>query len=413
VIAGLLAAGQAAAASLVVVLVPVVLTWATASYSQAPWGQAVQTAAVIWLLAHHTAIAFDGGQVGLMPIGGTLIPLLACWFAGVRLSRTLDPNAAAIRAGVGRKRPALPPLRAMLSLILGYAALVTTVSGFAVANGVRPVVAQAFLGGLVICGVGATTGAAAWLAGGVLPGLRRIVVRLRLPDPVRRCLRPLALALTVHGIGAVVILGTALVLGWHRILTLQHDVGPGVLGGLVLAVAQVTVVPNLLVWAGAFAAGPGFAVGTGTAVTPGQVQLGPLPTVPVLGALPTPGDLPVWAWAVLALPVLGGLLAGYWIVENGISEVRTTLQDAATTALLAGGVWAVLGWLSGGPAGPGRLAQLGPSPWRLGLAVAAEVGAGALLSVGAGLATHFLAAPEASPPTTDGTLLPKVIELPD
>jgi hypothetical protein len=61
------------------------------------------------------------------------------------------------------------------------------------------------------------------------------------------------------------------------------------------------------------------------------------------------------------------------------------LLDAGLTALLAGISWAVLGWLSAGPAGPGRLAHVGPSAWQLGSAVVVEVGLGACLAVGLGL----------------------------
>jgi hypothetical protein len=39
----------------------------------------------------------------------------------------------------------------------------------------------------------------------------------------------------------------------------------------------------------------------------------------------------------------------------------------------------VLAWLSGGPAGPGRLADIGPVPWLTGLVFAAEVAAGTAL----------------------------------
>ena len=57
-----MAAVQAATASLVVILLPVVLAWATASYSRAPWGQAVQVGVSAWLLAHHTGIVIPGGM---------------------------------------------------------------------------------------------------------------------------------------------------------------------------------------------------------------------------------------------------------------------------------------------------------------------------------------------------------------
>ena len=34
----------------------------------------------------------------------------------------------------------------------------------------------------------------------------------------------------------------------------------------------------------------------------------------------------------------------------------------------------ILAWLSAGPLGPGRMAHLGPSAWRVGIAVMLEVG---------------------------------------
>jgi hypothetical protein len=72
------------------------------------------------------------------------------------------------------------------------------------------------------------------------------------------------------------------------------------------------------------------------------------------------------------------------------------LRQAALVALLTGLVWTGLSWLSGGPAGPGRLAQIGPSGWQVGLAVTVEVGAGALLAAGAGLIARYISAREDS-----------------
>src|SRR3954447_13532211 len=153
-VAGALAAVQAATASLVVFLVPVVLAWATASYSRAPWSQALQVGVAAWLLAHHSGIVIPGGHVGLTPLGMTLIPLISCWFAGVRLARNLDPNAEAIRSGIGRRRPAPPAPRALIALVLPYAGLVTVASAVTTTAGVRPLVPQAFIGATVICTIG-------------------------------------------------------------------------------------------------------------------------------------------------------------------------------------------------------------------------------------------------------------------
>jgi hypothetical protein len=417
-----LVAVQAATASLVVILVPVVLAWATASYSRAPWGQALQVGVAAWLLAHHAGIVIPGGHVGLTPLGLTLIPLISCWFAGVRLSRNLDPNAEAIRSGIGRRRPARPAPRALMALVLSYAGLVTLASALATTAAIRPLVPQAFFGATVICTVGAFSGSAAWVAGGFRRGVRQAIGRLRLAKPLRRCLRPVAIALAVQLGGAALLLIAAFVTGWDRVLLLHHALAPGLAGGLVLILAQLTLVPNLLIWGAAWTAGPGFAVGSGTSVLPGHTELGALPAIPVLGALPVPGDGPAWAWAVIALPVLAGALAGRQLLRaapdvlvgpqppgtglfggspNAEDTVRSLLIETGLTTLLVGCGWTILGWLSGGPAGPGRLAELGPSPWQLGLATALEVGVGAVIVVGAGLTVRFLGpAPAPATPTT-------------
>jgi hypothetical protein len=311
---------QAATASLVVILVPVVLAWATASYSRAPWGQVLQVGVAAWLLAHHCGIVIPNGQVGLTPLGLTLIPLVSCWLAGVRLARNLDPNAEAIRSGVGRRRPSVPAPRALMALVLCYAGLVTLASALATTATIRPLVPQAFLGATVICAVGAVSGAAAWVSGGFLPGVRRAIGRLRLPMAIRRCLRAVALALTVQLGGASILLLVAFVAGWDRVLLLHHALAPGVAGGVVLTVGQLLLLPNLIIWSSAWAAGPGFAIGTGTSVLPGHTELGKLPAIPMLGALPTPGTGPGWAWAVLALPLLAGAVAGRCLLRTGSSD---------------------------------------------------------------------------------------------
>src|SRR6185436_2231453 len=107
------AACQAAGASLVAVLAPVVLAWVVDSDGKGTWLQAVRLSLAVWLLAQHGGLAVDGGHVGLVPLGLTIAPLAACWMGGRRLARMLDPRAEAIAAGATRAEPAWPPAVAL------------------------------------------------------------------------------------------------------------------------------------------------------------------------------------------------------------------------------------------------------------------------------------------------------------
>ena len=88
-----------------------------------------------------------------------------------------------------------------------------------------------------------------------------------------------------------------------------------------------------------------------------------------------------------------------------IGTIRSLLLETGLTAVLAGVSWTVLAWLSAGPAGPGRLAQMGPSCWQVGLATALEVGVGAGLVIAVGLTVRYLAPMYDAPSTTSSTLL--------
>ena len=79
----------------------------------------------------------------------------------------------------------------------------------------------------------------------------------------------------------------------------------------------------------AFVAGPGFAVGAGTAVSPAGTQLGVIPGVPVLGALPESST--PWLLLLALLPVALGALAG-WITRSRLAA--PTDADAAAAPCL-------------------------------------------------------------------------------
>ena len=137
-----------------------------------------------------------------------------------------------------------------------------------------------------------------------------------LPDAVRRAVRPgLVGAGVLLGVGFAVVL-TMVALSWGQVTTISTAVAAGGLGGIVLALAQVASLPNLALWAVSFMAGPGFRVVEGGSVSWSGSKGGLLPMVPVLAALPQPGDFPWFtALSVLVVVAVGALVARRSLAE--------------------------------------------------------------------------------------------------
>lgn len=379
--ASLLAALQAAAASLVVVMVPVVSTWVAAAEGTAAWADAVRLGLDLWVLAQHGGIVVPGGHVGLVPLGLSVAPLAACWFTGRKLARVLDPRGERIRAGASRATPAFPPLRSLILFAAGYAVLAGLAAFLGGMPAAQPIIGQAFVGAGTVALVAGGLGAVAYRFGSGRAGLRALV-RL-LPPWSRGWVRPVAAVLALHLAASVVLLVALLVAHRDQVLVLHRALQPGLFGGAVLVLAQLLLTPDLTLWAASVIAGPGFAIGAGSSVTASSVTLGPLPALPVLAALPAPGQLPAAAGALPCVPVLAGLVAGAMLLQDREVSWWRQLLDAIGVAAGSGLALTVLAWLSGGPAGPGRLAVTGPVAWQVGAASAVEVGLGALTAVAA------------------------------
>jgi hypothetical protein len=383
----LLAAVQAAAASLVLVLVPVVGTWTASTGGASDWPGVVRLGLDLWVLAQHGGIVVSDGHVGLVPLGLSAVPLAACWFAGRRLARALDPRAERIAAGATRAVPSFPPLRALVVFAAGYALLAGVAAVAGATPSAQPILGQAFVGAGTVAGVAGCLGAAAYRFGSAWAGVRA-VARL-LPPSVRLWLRPAAAALVLHLAASLAVVLALLVMHGDQVSGLQRALQPDAAGGFVLVLAQVTLLPDVVLWAAAVLAGPGFAIGAGTSVTTAGAVLGPLPALPLLGALPGPGAFPASAGLLLSVPVLAGLVSGMLLLRAGDAAWWRLLIDVAGIAAVVGVALTGLAWLSGGPAGPGRLAVTGPVAWQVGAAGALQVAAGTLLAVLVGRGLPF------------------------
>ncbi len=349
---GLLGAAGAA----VVAVVLAVLFWLPDAGATGHPGGAVRAGLLAFLAAHHGGVTVGGVPVGFVPLGTTMVLALVVWRAASGLTELAPPGV----------RPARWPLRLVGGFAAGHLVGAGVALGFARwgtsgAGMVRTVLAAALFPALVA--------AAALLRDDEV----RAAVALTTPGGVRRLLAPAvrpaaAAALGYLALGAL-LTAASLVTHAGRVEALSRATGGGVAGLPVLLLGLLSA-PNAAVAAAAYAAGPGFAVGS--AVGPFGATHGVLPAVPVLGAVPA-GRAPVWAVVLIAAGIVGvGVTTGLltrWCVGGGLAaEVRTVAVAAAG----AGAVMAVLGWLAGGAVGQGRLRAVGASAWQLGTAVAVE-----------------------------------------
>ncbi len=376
VVLGLVGGAQAALGSLLCVLVPAVVVWMASPTTAAVWTETLRVASAGWLLAHHASVGVEGGHLSLVPLGLTLVPVAWCWSAGRRLAEAL-----AVVGPSGLRRQAISAWAAFAG---GYAVLAGVVSLVTGTSLARPSASQAFLGAAVLSGSAGGAALARRLLvlrtdGGTIASY--VVRRLRLPVLVRRVLRLAGIVLGAWVAAGAALTVVALLLGWDRVAALREALAPGLVGGLGLTLLDLAYLPPAVLWAAAWLTGAGFSVGAGTAVTPAATSLGPLPAVPLLGALPEPGGMPVWAWTALAVPVLAGVLAG-WRLRLGSPDIsrRGAAALSVAVAVVVGVGALVLAWMSSGAAGGDRMAHVGPSPWPVALCLSGQVLAGCVLA---------------------------------
>ncbi|WP_019180064.1 DUF6350 family protein [Microbacterium yannicii] len=113
-------------------------------------------------------------------------------------------------------------------------------------------------------------------------------------------------------LGAAVVAVAVFVRAGHVVALFQAG-NVDAIGATVLTLAQLAYLPTLVVWGLSFAAGPGFAVGAGTSVSPAATQVGVVPGLPILGAVPE--STTPWLLLLALLPVALGAFAG-WIARS-------------------------------------------------------------------------------------------------
>lgn len=301
----------------------------------------VRGAARVWLAAQGSGITAEGIDVTVLPWGGMLL-------------------VGAVVVVVGRRQvrePVAEPAAYAATVAGVYAVLASVVTAVANDTAVSIPTIRAALVTFVLAGVAAALAyvsvhgvPAAWW-----PESRPVVLAV-----VRGAATSVAAVLVV----SLVIVLTLLARHVQQAGSLWALLDPGVGGGIALALLCLLVVPTLVLWAASALVGSGFQVGTGTSVDLTSSHLGQVPGLPVLAALPAPGEFPVWTFLLALVPAVAAGWAGWRLVRRGHVDLATDFWRGVGVAAGAGAVGALvlalLTWSSGGAVGPGRMSEVGP-----------------------------------------------------
>ncbi|MDQ0863885.1 hypothetical protein QF036_001466 [Arthrobacter globiformis] len=399
---GGLESAQAAIISALVVIAPIVAVWATSGFGSAGFDVLARLSGQAWLVIHGVPLYLttvgegsaarpETGMLSLLPLGLTLIPFLLAWRAGRRLARASYTDQL---------------WQALLGSWLVYA-------GFGIATGficrtedVEVFLWWAGLLPLVPFGLGMVIGArreaGSWSR---LIGVDAVDWIARTSQHSRWAGSYLASAAKAGFVAVIAalaissaLLAVDLFIHWNLVVAVYEALDAGPVGGAALTIAQLGFLPNLAVFALAWLTGSGFALGAGSQVGSLGTAVGPLPTIPVFAAIPS-GPLDFGPVA-LVVPVLAGVLAGWWFLREGenhfdewlsiklrvrwLTAAASTLFLALIVGAAAGVLAAALAWLARGSAGIGRLSDIGPDPLWTAVWLAAEVGIGVVIGYAAG-----------------------------
>ena len=196
--------------------------------------------------------------------------------------------------------------------------------------------------------------------------------------------------LKLGGVSVLVLAGAslvaaivALVAGWSRIAGIQEILGAASGADTAFIVgAQLAFAPTVMAWAASWWSGAGFLTAIDSLHSPAVAGTGPIPPIPLLGAVPqtAPG-----LWVILAPIALG---VGLGIVAARSFRREHLLHQSAQGVLasvIVAAVTALWMWSATMSLGSVRLASMGP---RVGWATVALVLEIALPALIIALATH-------------------------
>lgn len=378
-------AAVAAAVGLAVLLAPLTLLWLAFVGASGDWSALWPTTASLWQLGHAVELAITLPDEIVIGAG---IPSDAAQFVLSLAPLALMVFTALFALRSGRRAAVAGAwILGVVGGLVTFGALAVVI---ALTGDLEPASAHletAVLAPTLAYGAGLVAGAVgtAWRRGddGPISALRARIEAAgdwgQVPEAAVR--GALVAIVAIVGLGAALVT-VAVFTGMSEVVTLYESLRVDATGAAVVTAVQLAYLPTLITWAISWMAGPGFAVGSGTAVSPVGTELGVVPGIPVFGLLPE--GTSVWSLVIVLAPVAAGALAG-WAVRSrlvyGVGDIGTGPRAvvAAIIAVLVAGFGALAAALASGSIGPGRMAELGPDAAPLALALGVEVFVGAAI----------------------------------
>ena len=313
------------------------IAWATAGSATGTTSDPIRAAMWIWLGAHQ--VHFDlslspsgvDGYLSYLPIGGLLLTILALRAGFKRVVSKLDGDYSNLTG-------------ARLFFALFYAILTAMIAIFSSSAGVKP---QWWM--------------AAIFAFLIAFGSSFIADRsISLAMPIILALRIVAILL---GIGFL-IFTIAFFTNFGQATLITQVLAPGIFGSLLLLILNLLYLPNVAIAALSSVSGAGFAVGAGTHLSPFTQDIGQIPALPLLAALPINSNKWIMILSIVIIAV--GALLGYWTISL---QERTSWQCFFIVIVML----ALLAYFASGSLITQAMGAVGVSIWQFILFVGGEL----------------------------------------
>lgn len=325
------------------------VAWVAPGAELTPDGTA-RAAGAAWLAVHQVPLVLHGAPLGVLPLLPTLV-------LGALITRATA--RAARRAGLDAPRDGVP----LVGVVAAAHALVGVAIAVTISGAASPAVTASAVQAALGCGLVAAAAAACGVAG---PCDWARAALQGAPRWASHAVGGAALGVAVllaGGLGAVLV---GLVASPSATRDAFGGWGTGWGTGLGLALLSIAYLPNAVIAAASWLAGPGLSVGA-VSVTPLGELGGPVPAVPLLVALPE-GPAASW-WAVaLLVPVLAGAAVGRRC--SSAIDYPDAMRAAAGAVAAVAVAFFVLALLAGGRLGGGRYDPVQVPAGSLAIAVA-------------------------------------------